>query len=217
MAVKAVIFDIGGVLAHNVWDHLLLDDNGVMSRFPQLHKAELERIGKVLWDAFGYVPEYPNTWQELEERYWKMFIRYFKGYLPETAKPDDFIQMTDSFIRPILGMKSVLKKLQLKGIKLAICSNNNEFWFRRQMDQLGLWRFFDSDNVILSCRIGVSKSSPRFEMFHAALSALSLPGDNCIFVDDREGNIERARQCGMQGILFLEAEQLDSKLKKLGL
>lgn len=217
MTAKAVIFDIGGVLVEDVWEHLLLDDDGVGSRFPQLDLSELQRIGKVLWDAFAYVPEGPNTWQELEERYWKIFIQYFKESLPEDVRPADFIQMTDSFIRPIKGIKQILEQLQSQGIKLAICSNNNEFWFRRQMDKLGLYGFIHPNRVILSCRIGASKSNPNFEMFHTVTYALGIPKAHSVFVDDRKSNIERAKQCGMIGILFSNAEDFNVQLKELGL
>jgi HAD superfamily hydrolase (TIGR01509 family) len=209
----AVIFDIGGVLAHDVWEHLLLDNDGIRSKYPNLGENELERIGKLLWEAFAYLPETQRSnWQALERRYWRQFIKYFGRQLPPNVSPEEFIQMTDKFIKPVEGMIPLLDRLQSKGIDLAICSNNNEFWFRRQMDKLGLHRFFSPSKIILSCRIGVSKSSPRFEMFHAAADALRVIKAKCVFVDDRDENVKRARQCGMIGILFTNAQQLDKLL-----
>lgn len=210
---KAVIFDIGGVLAHDVWQHLLLDNDGVRSKYPDLDENELERVGKLLWEAFAYLPETQRSnWQALERQYWGQFIRYFDGHLPQNVSTEEFIQMTDDFIRPVEGMIPLLERLQLKGIDLAICSNNNEFWFRRQMDKLGLHRFFSPSKIILSCRIGVSKSSPRFEMFHAATDALRVVKAQCVFVDDKDHNVKRAQQCGMIGILFTNAPQLERSL-----
>lgn len=210
---RAIIFDIGGVLAADVWEHLLLDDNGVRSTFPNLDKDELKRIGKVLWEAFAYTPETAAAnWQELEKRYWKMFIGYFKEQLPKNIDPEVFIQMTDAFIRPVTGMFSVLERIQLNGVNLAICSNNNEFWFRRQMNQYGLRRFFSPGKIVLSCRVGFSKSSPGYEMFHAVVDALGVIPAQCIFIDDKESNVERAQVCGMEGILFSDAVYLADQI-----
>jgi putative hydrolase of the HAD superfamily len=145
-----------------------------------------------------------------------MFIQYFGHQLSPRLSVDDFIQMSDRFIRPVEGMTSLLARLQAKGIELAICSNNSEFWYRRQMEKVGLNRFFSPSKVILSCRVGVSKSSPGFELFHAVTDALSVASADCIFVDDRDSNVSRARECGMVGICFTGAENLETSLKQNG-
>ncbi len=118
-------------------------------------------------------------------------------------------------------MEPVLKRLQAHGLGLAICSNNNEFWFRRQMDNLRLHRFFSPEKTILSCRIGVAKSSLGFEMFHAAADSLGLRPSQCAFVDDRQGNVDRAKELGMQGLFFDNkkqdpAKQIDNQLQQAG-
>ena len=220
---KAVIFDVGGVLAQDVWEHLLLDQSapGQPVGIASLHGLQgdlVERVGKLLWEAFAYAPETNrNDWRQLEKRYWKTFIEFFWGKTPpDGASVDSFIAMTGKFIRPIPGMDDVLKRLQSQGYGLALCSNNNEFWFRRQMAELRLHRFFSPDKTILSCRIGVAKSSRGFEMFHAAADSLSVPPSQCAFVDDRQGNVDRAKELGMQGLFFENAKQIDEQLQRAG-
>ena len=187
------------------------------AKHPSLNRGELKRIGGILWDAFAYVPETgQNGWEELEHRYWSLFIRYFGEELAD-AQPADFIQLTNKFIRPMDGMTPLLEEILSQGAVLAICSNNNEFWFRRQMDNLKLHRFFIPSNAILSCRIGVSKSSERFEMFHVAAGTLGIPKAQCVFVDDRRPNVTKAQECGMVGIHFQGAEHLRASLQELGL
>ena len=52
--IKAVIFDIGGVLAHDVWEHLVLDKpEGIASRYG-LVETQVEEVRKELWDKFMY-------------------------------------------------------------------------------------------------------------------------------------------------------------------
>jgi len=205
-----------------VWEHLLLDGDGVAPRYG-LTESEVEEIGGTLWHEFAYQAETPkHNWKELEKDYWTRFIeeiqkkRHFKGSL------DELIQMTDEFIRPVEGMNILLEKLQAKGIDLAICSNNNEFWFRRQMDKLELHRFFSPSKVVLSCRVGKPKSSPRYEMFHAVSDVIASSNSECVFVDDRVGNVRQALQCGITGIYFPSAspygaQYLESLLEKMGI
>lgn len=214
--VDGAVFDIGGVLAHDVWEHLLLDsENGIAARYA-LDKEQVVRVGRLLWEAFAYRPETRNSsWQDLEKQYWCLFVDFFWGKNPpQGISVNGFIRMTDKFIRPVdEKMPMFLDQLQSRCVKLGICSNNNEFWFRRQMDKLSLHRYFSPSNVILSCRLGVSKSSPRFEMFHAAVDALCLPHSRCAFIDDREKNVKRAEECGMVGVLFRNLRQLKDSLK----
>ncbi len=201
--IQAIIFDIGGVIAYDVWEHLFLDDDGVRTKYPQLDKDELFRFGKATWETFAYLPETPQSdWRALERHYWDAFIMFFRDQLPTSASPDEFIEMSLKFFRPVEGMNALLEKLCAQGLTLGICSDNNEFWYRRQAEKVGFTKFFDSDKIILSCRLGKSKRSAQFEMFEAVTNAVGVPKQNCGFVDDRATSIERAQEFGMMGILF---------------
>ncbi len=197
--IRSVIFDIGGVLAHDVWEHLLLDEQKGIASIYNLDTGQVRRVGHDLWDKFAYraaVGE--DDWIGLEQEYWNIFIRAFNL----SISANDLVQLTEEFIRPVEGMTHLLEHLQSTGGDLAICSDNTEFWFRRQMDKLGLYRFFSPSKVVLSSRTGVSKSSPHYEMFQAIINVLKAEKDSCIFVDDREENVLRALEFGLTGIIF---------------
>ena len=201
--IQAIIFDIGGVLAHDVWEHLFLDDEGVRSKYPQLDAAEMFRWGKSVWETFAYVSETPeNDWRALERRYWDAFILFFRNQLPASASSDEFIELSLKFFRPVEGMNALLEKLRAQKFTLGICSDNNEFWYRRQAELVGFTKYIDADKIILSNRVGKSKRSAQFEMFDAVTRAVGVPKQNCVFVDDRATSIERAQEFGMPGILF---------------
>jgi HAD superfamily hydrolase (TIGR01509 family) len=216
--IRAVIFDIGGVLAHDVWEHLLLDEKDGIASICNLNVEQVQRVGQNLWKQFAHRAVVKKGGaKELEEEYWKLFIEEFHL----SMSVDDFVQLTDKFIQPVYGMSQLLERLYSKGIDLAICSNNTEFWFKRQMDTLDLHRFFRPTRVILSNRIGVSKSSPRFEMFQATINALGMEKNLCVFVDDRKENIQQALRFGLVGILFPShskygAQYLEALLEKMG-
>lgn len=218
VVIKAAVFDLGGVLIQDLWENLLLNEKrGIVARY-HLNRNRVEDAGKLLWEEFAHIAANEERgWQTLEKQYWNKFIQYFREELPANISPEVFIEMTDGFIEPVEGMTSIIEKLKSKGLGLAICSNNSEFWFRRQANKLDLYRFFSPGKIILSCRIGVSKLSPNCEMFRAVTDALGLDDASCLFIDDNRINIERARQCGIKGVLFVGAQQLSSVLCDMGL
>lgn len=69
---RAVAFDVGGVLAYDVWERLYLDPNdGIVARYPHLDPRELTRIGKKLWEEFAYSMDSDGR---MEENYWLRFV-----------------------------------------------------------------------------------------------------------------------------------------------
>ncbi len=212
--IKGIIFDVGGVLAYDVWEHLLCDPAGepgeplsIAAKFnAPIH--EIEMIGEELWRKFDRVQGDPI---ELERQYWQLFLERTRAIKElGSAQVDELIAMTDAFIRPVSPslITGLLDWLSTKGVQLGICSNNNEFWFRRQERILGLNRFFQPSRIILSCRHGITKSDAR--LFHTSAAKLDLDPTECAFIDDRMGNVSRAVNCGMAGILF-PTEQFPSK------
>jgi len=194
-----IVFDIGGVLAFDVWEHMLLDDHHGIAHRWNLDTAEVFEFGRQLWEEFAYTSADENNSREsLEKDYWNRFIQRFD--LSQSA--DAFIEMTDRFIRPVEGMTPLLEKLQHEGLNLVICSNNNEFWLKRQLEKLGLHRFFESSKVISSSRIGFPKISTNFEMFKSVMDVTNESRSSYLFIDDRFENIQRAVEFGWTAILF---------------
>lgn len=201
--IEAIIFDIGGVLAHDVWEHLFLDEDGVRAKYPQLDADAMFQWGKRAWEDYAYISETPQKdWRALEQEYWSTFIEDFRAQLPASTSPDEFIELSLKFFSPVAGMNALLERLHAQNFTLGICSDNNEFWYRRQAEQLGFAKFFDADKIILSNRVGKSKRSAQYEMFEAVSSTIGVPKQNCIFVEDRLVGLERALEFGMTGILF---------------
>ena len=213
-----VLFDLGGVLVKDIWENMLLDcHTGLAFRY-NLDRTQTEKVGKILWEAFSYRSTTSCcSWQDLERFYWQLFSEFFWGDSPPRGvSVDRLIEMTDEFITPTDPvMLELVDGLRKRGTRLGICSNNNEFWYQRQVTKLGLDEFFDPANTVLSCRVGVSKSSPGFEMFETALDAMCLRPSECVFVDDRQRNIDRAAQFGLVGVLFEGTGNLQSTLGSL--
>jgi HAD superfamily hydrolase (TIGR01509 family) len=200
---KAVIFDIGGILAYDVWEHLYLDDaTGLASRF-NLPKDKAEKVGKKLWKEFANTTmEDAETPETLEQRYWQRFIEECGDALPAITT-EELVALSEPFIRDVNNTEMIplLERLKDLGLVFAICSNNNEFWFKRQMQKLGLVNFFPTETTVLSCRTGVSKDDPSGRMFMEVLEKLRMPSEETFYFEDRQPNVERAQSYGINAIL----------------
>lgn len=210
MRTQAVVLDVGGVLAHNMWEPMLDD----LAQRYHLDRDEMQRTGALLWETFAYVPETPaNTWRDMEQRYWQLFLRMH----PVPLTVDALIELTDRYVIPMPGMRPILEQLRARSTRLVICSNNNEIWWPRQAKALELDRFFAPQNIILSSRIGAPKESPRLEMFRAAVAAAGAPASACFYVDDRPAIVERALAFGLDAMLFRGPDAFAGELKKRAL
>jgi FMN phosphatase YigB (HAD superfamily) len=63
--------------------------------------------------------------------------------------------------------------------------------------------------------LGARKPGP--EIYRRALDVTQRDPAECLFIDDREGNLESARQLGMHAIQFRDGEQLRNDLSELGI
>jgi HAD superfamily hydrolase (TIGR01509 family) len=207
---RAVILDVGGVLAQDIWEPMFRD---LSIKYGVSH-AKLQSVGRVMWETFAYVPETPaNTWRDMERRYWQLFLLITR--LPLTV--DALIRRTDRYVVPVPGMRPILEALKARRTRLVVCSNNNEIWWPRQARKLHLKKFFKDEHLILSSRIGAPKNSPRLEMFRAAVRAAGVPAASCFFVDDRAENIRRARRFGIDAVRFRGPEHFAAELRQRGL
>ena len=143
MRAQAVVLDVGGVLAHNMWEPMLDD----LAQRYHLDRDEMQQAGLLLWETFAYVPETPaNTWLDMEQRYWRLFLRMCDVPL----SVEQLIELSERYVVPMPGMRPILEQLRARHTRLVICSNNNEIWWPRQAKVLELDRFFAPQNIILS-------------------------------------------------------------------
>ncbi len=211
--IKTIIFDIGGVLALDIWEHVFLDAQVGIADSYQLSHEEVRSFAGQLWEQFAYqTASSEEELKILERDYWQKMISRFS--LPGSL--EDLRDCVDHYIKPIDGMAALVAQLKAADFELAICSNNVEFWFNRQKKKLPLLSHFDSNKIILSSRIGFPKASPKFEMFRAVMANINQQKDECLFIDDRLANIQNALKFGFAALLFPhEASYGAAYLRKL--
>ncbi|MER5623774.1 HAD family phosphatase [Streptosporangium sp. NPDC002544] len=104
-------------------------------------------------------------------------------------------------------MYEMLRVARAAGLRTCLLSNSwaNEYP-REGWDDV-------FDEVVISGEIGMRK--PEQRIFEHALGRIGLAGEQCVFVDDIEANIEAARRLGIVGVHHRDPEVTIAELETL--
>jgi putative hydrolase of the HAD superfamily len=194
-----ILFDVGGVLLTNGWDHR--ERAAVVDQF-QLDRAEFERRH----------PEANDAW-ERDAISASQYLDATVFYEPRSFSKDEF--MAAIFAQSIAlpnGALGILSELAASHKYMLGVLNNearepNEYRFR----SFGLRDHVDV--ALSSCYLGLRK--PGAAIYRRALDILGTPGKRTLFIDDRAENAAGAASAGMQVICFTGADALRSNLQTL--
>lgn len=198
-AIRAIFWDVGGVLLTNAWDraqrtaaleHFRLDEEEFHDRH-EMVVSSFER-GKIT----------------LEE-----YIDRTVFYRTRPFTRDEFRDYMYSLSQPFPEVLEFAHGLSDSG-KYFMGTINNESrelnYYR--IEKYGLRRIFRL--FISSCFVGFRK--PERDIYRLALEIAQIPAAECCFVDDRSLNLEIAGKLGMQTIEMQTVEQLRADLAKVG-
>lgn len=190
MTIRAIVFDIGGVLE-------ITPDLGWTAKWEQrlqLQPGAIDEQLRETWrgGSIGTISE-ETVYQHIVERFGlsQEQLAAFMADLWQEYLGTLNVELTDYF-------RSLRPKYQT-----AILSNS--FVGAREKEQAHY--HFDEvcDFIIYSHEVGMSKPDPR--IFALTCERLGLPPGEVIFLDDREAIIDAARAFGMQGIVFKDNAQ----------
>lgn len=195
---KALVFDFGGVLVD--WNpHHLYD-----SYFGSKEKATwfLENICTNEWNSQmdGGKPFCQGV-AELSAQY------------PEYAKDIEayFNRWIEMMGTEIEGMYGLLQEYKAKGYTLLGLTNWSSETFCQVKDVYPIFRLLDG--MVVSAEEHCIKPSPR--IYQILLDRFGLNASDCVFIDDRQPNVDGADAVGMTGILFTSAQDLREKLESV--
>jgi len=201
--IKAVIFDLGGVLAGNEWPLIyqkLEEDLGVSQ----------EKAREVIWSLFGKL----SVGEISEPEFWHQFEVETESKLPEGYADMFWRQTYTDWSKDDKEVWEILEQIKTSGLKTALLSNiiDTHASANEMMGRLEKGGF---DVVIWSSEVGLRKPDPR--IYQLMLEKLGFSPQECIFIDDQEKNILAAQEIGIHGIHFQSAEQLNEELGNLGI
>jgi putative hydrolase of the HAD superfamily len=197
MTVKAVYFDLGGVIVRTEFQS------------PREHLAE--RVGMTYEELVAIVFESKSAREASignisEDDHWKYVARALHRPLGERdALYKEFFD-GDIVDRELIAF---IRSLRPK-VKTGLISNA---WdgLRPYMQREKFADAFDA--LTISAEVGVMKPDPA--IFQHALDQLGVKPKEAVFVDDFAENIAGCEEIGMHGILFKSVDQTLKDLKKL--
>ncbi len=199
-AIRAIFWDVGGVLLTNAWDHT--QRSSALERF-DLDEREFHDRHEMVVSSFerGKI-----TLDEYLDR--TVFYR------PRPFSREAFREYMFSLSQPLPGMLEFAQTLSDSGRYLMGTINNEsrELNYYR-IERFGLRKIFRL--FFSSCFVGLRK--PERDIYRLALETTQIPAEECCFIDDRALNLECAAQLGMHTIEMDTREQLQTDLKKLGI
>jgi putative hydrolase of the HAD superfamily len=198
--ISAIFSDVGGVLATNGWDR------------PTRQKA---------------ADDFKIDWLEFEDRHELVVTAFELGqlsldeYLTRTIfyRPRDFTreQFRDYMLaqsRPFKESLALFTKLAgSRKYLLATLNNESLELDLHRIEIFGLRQIFSV--FFSSCFLGLKK--PDSAIYRMALSLTQRAAAECLFIDDRELNVECASKVGMQTLHCKEPLKLPDQLQRLGI
>lgn len=197
--ISTIFFDIGGVLLTDGWGH-------------DSRRAAAERFG-LDWDEYsdrhGKVAHAIETNRMTLERYLDRAI----FYRPRTFTREEFRDYIFAQSQPKPDAIELARQLAAPR-KYFMATINNEILELNlyRLEQFGLRRYFSV--FFSSCFLGLRK--PDEAIYQMALQVSQRRPAECIFIDDREVNLECPRELGLATILFRDAAQLRQDLQLHG-
>jgi putative hydrolase of the HAD superfamily len=197
--IRALFWDVGGVLLSNAWDHTQRAD--ALAKFG-LDEKEFSARHELVVSSFerGKI--------SLEE-----YLDRTVFYTPRPFSQNDFRDYMLTLSQPMPEVLDFARSLAASG-KYFLSTLNNESRELNlyRMDQFRLREIFRL--FVSSCFVGLRK--PETGIYQLALEITQVPAPQCCFIDDRALNLECAARLGMKTIQMKSLAQLKESLSALG-
>jgi putative hydrolase of the HAD superfamily len=197
--IEALFWDNGGVILTNGWDR--------EARKRAADKFHLD------WDDFSDRHELMLNAFETGQATLDQYVQRTVFYRPREFKPEDFKAFMFAQSQPFPEALAFCGKIAASR-KYIMAALNNE---SREINQYRIKQFKLKDCFEVffsSCYLGVRK--PDIQIYRRVMEIMQRQPSACVMIDDRELNLECARELGLQTILVKNLEQLKADLAKLG-
>jgi putative hydrolase of the HAD superfamily len=206
--IKAVIFDLGGVLMTDVPLKQIAEE---LSENSPLSEEEIH--------AHLYPTEHWNLLtlgKITENEYWDTFLQATRINADKKRLRDK----VRSSLHPLKHAAATIRSMKNR-YKLAILSNHAKEWSEYMKQKFDLFQSFNP--IIFSCDVGLRK--PDLKIYEITLEKLKgdvqgptvrFTPEECILVDDKKRNTDAAEKLGIKGIVFEGSSKLLEELGRFG-
>ena len=198
--IRAIYWDIGGVLLTNGWDH--------QERARVLQQFSIPR------DEYEARHAEANDRWERGELTDDEFLKQTVFFKERSFTPAQFLQALREQSKWLPGgARNVIAGIRKSsGLKMAMLNNESGPLNDYRIETFGLTQYFDG--FFCSAYLGMRKPEPR--MFRAGVALLHFKPEQCVFIDDRDTNCAAAAQVGLHAIQYKGEEPLKDALRAAG-
>ena len=200
MSIRAVLFDLGGVIVRTEY------------QAPRQHLAErlgmdYDDIDRIVFGGGTNGSAARAMLGEIsEDEHWLNLMKVLKRPASEYERIRAEFFAGDIIDHSILDFLRTLRPKYKTGLISNAWSGLRNYILREKFDDA-------FDIMIISAEVGTAK--PSAEIFQIALEQLGVSPNETVFVDDFIENIEACQKVGMKGIHFRDAESALQRLKTL--
>jgi putative hydrolase of the HAD superfamily len=197
--VSLLLWDIGGVLLSNAWDHEARRAAAEQFRLdPTELEARHERV-----DA-----EFETGRMDLGH-----YLAATVFYEPRPFTPEQFTEFIRSRSTPFPSALSVARSLRTDGrYVMAALNNESAELHQYRVDTFGLRDLFH----IFLCSSTTGRLKPDPAAFRYALELTERTPGESLLLDDRLENVEAARSLGLQTVWVRDPERIRDDLRLAG-
>ena len=198
--IKNIIFDIGMVLADFRYEAYMRDDLGFDEKTIRVFKERI--VENPLWN------EIDRSAIPLDD-----VVSEMKSRVPEYHdEAENFFSHVTGLIASYDYSRPWLEELKAKGYRVYLLSNYSKDYF--ELHRKSKFTFVDlADGMVISGFEKINKPEP--EIYKILLNRYSLIPEECIFMDDREVNVEAAKKLRINAFVFKSYEDARAKLDTL--
>ena len=198
MAIRHIVFDIGGVLLNFDPEYAYVD----LIPDPAERKAFLNEVCSRDWiiaqdRVHAWAPGEAGLIEQDPEK--QALIRSFRK------------RWHDMVPNAIAKSVDILDWLSANGSDITALTNFNGETFDEAFERFDLFKRFRG--ITVSGKIGLLKPEP--EIFRHHVAAFDLSPEETLFIDDVAANIEAARDEGWQAVQFISPDGLERDLRSL--
>ena len=199
-AIRAIFWDVGGVLLSNAWDHT--ERMAALEHF-RLDEEEFHSLHEMVVSSFerGKI--------SLEE-----YLDRTVFYRNRSFTREEFRDYMFALSRPMPEVLDFARALANSGqYFMGTINNESRELNQYRIEKYGLGEIFRV--FVSSCFVGLRK--PESGIYRLAIDITQINPEQCCFIDDRALNLECAAKLGMKTIQMQTLPQLRGELGELGL
>lgn len=194
--IKNIVFDVGMVLIDFCW------------------KQHCKNLGfdDVIIESFDKNMISSECWDKLDEGTIREedAIQAFIDAMPQYKEQiETFWKYPEGFVQEYSYATPMIQALKQKGYKVYLLSNYPLGMYQVHWPTFSF--FSEVDGYIVSAQECMKKPDER--IYRLLCDRYQLKAEECLFIDDRQINVDAAISIGMQSVLFENYEKLANDLK----